>query len=46
MLLGLGTTFIFGTGCRYQLPTRTREDTNGAAQDLCVMVRMGERELA
>ena len=45
MSLGLGTTSIFGTGCRYQVPTRTRGDTNGAAQDLCVMVRMGDREI-
>ena len=45
MSLGLGTTSIFGTGCRYQVPTRTHEDTNGATQDLCVMVRMGDREI-
>jgi hypothetical protein len=32
MSLGLGTTAIFGTGCRYQVPTRTRGDTNGATQ--------------
>jgi hypothetical protein len=46
MSFGLGTTSIFGTGCRYQVPTRTREDANEAAQDMCVMVRMGDRELA
>jgi len=44
--LGLGTTAILGIGCRYQVPTRTCEDTNGAAHDLCVMVRMEDRELA
>jgi hypothetical protein len=45
MSLGLGTTSIFGTECWYQVPTRTRGDTNGAAQDLCIMVRMGDREI-
>jgi hypothetical protein len=45
MSLGLGTTSIFGTGCQYQVPTRTRGDTNEAAQDLCVMIRMGDREI-
>ena len=45
MSIGLGTTYIFGTGCWYQVPTRTREGTNGAAQDLCVMVRMEDREI-
>jgi len=43
--LGLGTIAILGTGCRYQVPTRTRGDTNGAAQDLCIMVRRGDREI-
>jgi hypothetical protein len=44
--LGLGTTSIFGTGfasTRYQLVPRG--DTNEAAQDLRVMVRMGDREI-
>ena len=49
MSLGLGTTSIFGIGCQYQVPTRTRGGTNGAAQDLCimvcVMVRMGDKEI-
>jgi hypothetical protein len=45
MSLGLGTTSIFGTGCWYQVPTRTRGDTNAAAQDLCVMVRIGDRDI-
>ena len=49
MSLGLGTTSIFGTGCRYQVPTRTRGGTNGATRDLCVMVcvmvRMGDKEI-
>jgi hypothetical protein len=47
--LGLGTTAIFGTGCRYQVPTRTRGGTNGAVRDLCimvcVMVRMRDRKI-
>jgi hypothetical protein len=45
MSLGLGTTSIFGIGCWYQVPNRTRGDTNEAAQDLCIMVRMGDREI-
>ena len=45
MSLGLGTTSIFGIGCRYQVPTRTHGDTNEAAQDLRVMVRMGDSEI-
>ena len=45
MSLGLGTTSIFGTGCQYQVPTRTHGDTNEAAQDLCIMVRVGDREI-
>ena len=36
--LGLGTTAIFGTGCRYQVPTRTRGGTSGAVRELCIMV--------
>jgi hypothetical protein len=43
--LGLGTTSIFGTGCRYQVPTHTHENANEAAQDPCVMIRMGDREI-
>ena len=46
--LGLGTTAIFGIGCRYQVPTRTHGGTNGAVRDLCimvcVMVRMRDRD--
>jgi hypothetical protein len=45
MSLGLGTTSIFGTGCRYQVPTRTHGDTTGSTQDLCVMDRMGDKEI-
>jgi hypothetical protein len=46
---GLGTTAIFGTGCRYQVPTRTRGGTSGAVRELCimvcVMVRMKDRKV-
>jgi hypothetical protein len=45
MSLGLGTTAIFGTGCWYEVPTHTHGDTNGPAQDLCIMVRMKDREI-
>jgi hypothetical protein len=46
---GLGTTAIFGTGCQYQVPTRTRGGTSGAVRELCimvcVMVRMKSRKV-
>jgi hypothetical protein len=45
MSFGLGTTSIFGIGCQYQVPTCTCGDTNGAAQYLCIMVRMGDKEI-
>jgi hypothetical protein len=46
MLLGLGTTSIFGTGLPVPgTDSYPVEIPNEAAQDMCVMFRMGDIEI-